>query len=103
MPNAATRPVQRLFVQRLLALPLCASLLAGCVTHTVRTVDMTPPDQLAEAQPEELLLDIGVRVFDPNVPEDYDEQVERIITPEIRRSEANFMAYVQKNLLQSTR
>jgi hypothetical protein len=76
--------------------------LSGCVTQTLRTVDMTPPDQLEEALAEDLLLDIGVAVYDPNVPEDYDEQIKKIIQPEIRRSEANYMAYVQKNLLQST-
>ncbi len=76
--------------------------LSGCVTRTLRTVDMTPPIQLEETLAEDLLLDIGVAVYDPNIPEDYDEQVKKIIQPEIRRSEANYMAYVQKNLLQST-
>ena len=77
-------------------------LLAGCVSESVRTVDMTPPDQLSVAQSEEELLDIGIAVFDPNVPEDYDEQIEQLIQPEIRRAEANYIPYFAKNLLQST-
>lgn len=76
--------------------------LSGCVTQTVRTVDMTPPRQATATVPEELLLDVGVQALDPNVPEDYDEQVEQNVAPEVRRAEANYMAYFLKNLLQST-
>lgn len=83
----------------LLAATLC---LAGCVSQNVRSVDMTPPEQLDVAQSEEELLDIGIAVFDPNVPEGYDEQVEQLVQPEIRRAEANYIPYFAKNLLQST-
>lgn len=79
-----------------------AVLIGGCVTQEIRIVDMTPPEQYAGAQTEDELLDIGVAVFDPNVPEGYDEQIELLIQPEIRRAEANFMPYFAKNLLQST-
>jgi hypothetical protein len=75
---------------------------AGCVQHVVRTVDMTPPEQMDRAQSEDELLDIGIAIFDPNVPEGYDEQIEQLIQPDIRRAEANFIPYVAKNLLQST-
>jgi len=77
-------------------------LLTGCVSQTVRTVDMRPPQQAVEPVGEDLLLDIGIAVFDANIPEDYDEQIKQIVQPEIRRAEANYMAYFQKNLLQST-
>ncbi len=50
--------------------------MSACVTHVVRTVDMTPPSQFEGVQTEEQLLDIGIAVFDANIPEDYDEQVE---------------------------
>jgi hypothetical protein len=78
------------------------TLLAGCVSETVRIVDMTPPEQLEGIQSESELLDIGIAIFDPNVPEDYDEQVKLLIQPDIRRAEANYMPYFAKNLLQST-
>ena len=77
-------------------------LLAGCVTQTVRTVDLTPPRQSATALTEEQLLDVGVALFDPNIPEDYDAQIEQIIQPEIRLAEARYMPFVAKNMLQST-
>ena len=63
---------------------------------------MTPPQQADSTVPENLLLDVGVAVFDPNVPEDYDEQIEENIAPEVRRAESNYVAYYLKNLLQST-
>ena len=77
-------------------------LLTGCVTQTVRTVDLTPPRQSSGTLSEEELLDVGVALFDPNVPDDYDAQIERIIQPEIRLAEARYMPFVAKNMLQST-
>ena len=77
-------------------------LLTGCVTQTVRTVDLTPPRQSSENLSEDELLDVGVALFDPNVPEDYDAQIEQIIQPEIRLAEARYMPFVAKNMLQST-
>ena len=85
-----------------LALVSLLTLLAGCVSETVRIVDMTPPEQIEGVQAESELLDIGIAIFDPNVPEDYDEQVKLLIQPDIRRAEANYMPYFAKNLLQST-
>ena len=77
-------------------------LLTGCVTQTVRTVDLTPPRQSSGTLSEEELLDVGVALFDPNVPDDYDAQIEQIIQPEIRLAEARYMPLVAKNMLQST-
>ena len=85
-------------------LPLVALtlLLAACASHEVRTVDMTPPEQIGRALAEHELLDVGVAVFDANVPDSYDEQVERQIQVDIREAEANYIPYFAKNLLQST-
>lgn len=85
-----------------LALIAVSALLTGCVSETVRIVDMTPPEQLETVQAESELLNIGIAIFDPNVPEDYDEQIKLLIQPDIRRAEANYMPYFAKNLLQST-
>ncbi|MDE0444285.1 MAG: hypothetical protein OXL38_19525 [Gammaproteobacteria bacterium] len=87
--------------RRLAAAFTVAVLVVGCATHTVRVVDMTPPEQLVNL-PEDMLLDVGVAVFDANVPVAFDDQVAQNIPPEVRRAEANFMPYVAKNLLQST-
>ena len=85
-----------------LALLLSIVMFAACETKTVRVVDMTPPKQAQETISEELLLDVGVALFDPNVPEDYDERIEELIMPEVRNAEAKYVPYFLKNLLQST-
>ena len=84
---------------------LCAIiglLLSGCSTQVVRVIDNTPPEQIAFEQSESQLLDIGIAIFDPNVPEDYDDRIEQVILPEIRQAESQYMPYLAKNLLQST-
>ena len=92
----------RAIAQSLGVVMITGLLLGGCVSQTVRSVDMTPPQQAVSTVPEGLLLDVGVAVFDPNVPEDYDEQVKENIAPEVRRAESNYIAYYLKNLLQTT-
>ena len=76
--------------------------LAGCSTQTVRIVDMTPPKQLAQSLPEDQLLDVGISTFIGNIPEDYDERIAQIISPEIRRAEIQYLPYITKNLIQSS-
>lgn len=76
--------------------------LVGCVSKTVRIVDLSPPQRVHAGIAEDMLLDVGVSVFDANVPESFDERVERNINPEVRRAEANYMAFYAKNMLQST-
>jgi hypothetical protein len=77
-------------------------LLTGCVSETVRSVDVSPPQQATAAVPEALLLDVGVAVFNANIPDDYDEQIKEHIAPDVRRAEGNFIAYTLKTMLQST-
>ena len=88
-------------ILRLVALLLCP-MLSGCVTQVVRTVDLTPPRQSATPLSETELLDVGVALFDANIPDDYDEQIEQLIQPEIRLAEARYLPYVAKDMLQST-
>ena len=76
--------------------------LSACVSQTVRTVDMTPPKQFQGIQHEDQLLDVGIAVLEPNIPETFDEQVEELVHPDLRRAEAQFIPYFAKNLLQST-
>ena len=83
-------------------LALCLTGLGGCVSQEVRTVDMTPPKQFQGVQNENQLLDVGLAVLDPNIPETFDEQIEELVHPDLRRAEAQFIPYFAKNLLQST-
>ncbi len=77
--------------------------LSGCsLNTTVRYVDMSPPATATTPIEEQDLLDIGVSVFDANVPDDFDDRVNLNVTPEIREAEANYLSFFLKNLLQST-
>ncbi len=93
-------PTSHRHVTVLIAMTLLA--LGGCVSQTVRVVDMTPPKQSAVPLQEDQLLDVGIAIFDPNVPEDYDERINKVILSEIRRAEAQYIPYFAKNLMQST-
>ncbi len=75
---------------------------AGCSSITLRVVDNQAPKVSERELPEEYLLDVGIVVFDSNIPQAYDDLITQNITPEIRRAEANFMANHTKDLLQST-
>lgn len=87
---------------KLVSVSCLVCLLSACVSHSVRIVDMTPPRQSATFLPEEALLDVGVAIFDANVPDDYDIRIEELIMPEVRRAESQYFPYFLKNLLQST-
>jgi hypothetical protein len=87
---------------KLLSVSFILCLLSACVSHSVRIVDMTPPRPSSTFLPEEALLDVGVAIFDANVPDDYDERIEGLIIPEVRRAESQYFPYFLKNLLQST-
>jgi hypothetical protein len=76
--------------------------LTGCTTHTFRSVDLTPPEPVSRHIPEAELLDVGIAIFDPNVPEHYDEKVDELINEEVRRAESYYMPYVLKSVLESS-
>lgn len=86
---------------RLLVLTVAITLTA-CVSQTVRTVDMTAPSQPSADIPEALLLDVGVALFDPGIPEDPEKRERKVIIPDVREAEANFIPFTLKRLLQST-
>ena len=86
---------------RLLLLTVAITLTA-CVSQTVRTVDMTAPSQPRTDIPEALLLDVGVALFDPGVPEDPEKREQKVIIPDVREAEANFIPFTLKRMLQST-
>lgn len=85
-----------------IAVAACAVLTACASAPIVRYVDLAPPLSSTEAIPEALLLNVGVKVLDANVPKSYDTRTALNITEEIRRAEANYIAHFAKDLLQST-
>ena len=87
-------------VVRAVALPGMVLLaLTGCVSHTVRTVDLTPAVLADAPPPENVALALGIAVFDKNVPKNYEVAQAAGISTEIRTAEANYFPYVLKNVL----
>ncbi|MEJ2130682.1 MAG: hypothetical protein P8Y95_03455 [Gammaproteobacteria bacterium] len=81
---------------------LAAVTLTACVSQTVRTVDMTQPTQANVDIPEELLLDVGVTLLEPGIPEDPEKREAKAILPDVRLAEAHYIPFTLKRMLQST-
>lgn len=88
--------------QRLAWVALILALTAsGCVNQTIKTVNSEPLETLS-AIPEAQLLDVGVHLFDPNVPEDWEEREEGAILPDVRLAEARYMPQILKATLETS-
>ncbi len=77
-------------------------LLAACQSETFRSVDLTPPERITEDVPDGQLLDVGIAVFDGNVPDSYDAARQSLVNPEVRRAESYYMPYLLKSVVEST-
>ena len=90
------------FVRELCLITSASVLVAGCTSTTFREVDVVPPRSIGQTLDEDSLLDVGVVVFDSNIPEAFDDIITQNITPAVRRAEANYVANYAKDFLQST-
>lgn len=76
--------------------------LGGCVVHETRPLPQINAIQALEEIPAEQLLDVGVRLFDPNVPEDEKVREREHIFPEVRKAEARYIPMQIRNTLEGT-
>ena len=76
--------------------------LCGCVSEQVRTVNGTRALQAKEEIPESLLMDVGIQVFDPGLPEDDAELEKKGIYPAVRKAESRFIPYTLKGTMART-
>jgi hypothetical protein len=91
--------LSRWTVLRLTATVLLCACLAACVSQTVTTSSVPSIDSASTAVPEELLLDVGIVVFDPGL-EDYDE--DKQVYPEVRKAESRFMPTLLSEAMQNS-
>jgi hypothetical protein len=73
--------------------------LTGCATTSVKSTTFVPVMQGAAPQDEDLLLDIGVLIFDPGIDEVARRDIDRT-NFEIRRAESRYAPYVMAETLQ---
>ena len=78
------------------------ALLAGCVTRDERPIVPIAAQKATAEIPQDELLDVGVRLFDPNVPADEKEQEKREIYPDVRKAESRYMPTLLRDTLEGT-
>ena len=84
-----------------LAAVMTLAVLAGCTTTSVIDANSVPARK-AETVAESLRLDIGVALFDPNVPFSQKERDKEFINPDVRKAEAALLPYYLRDTLQNT-
>ena len=92
------RPATRALVAAIGSL----GLLAGCVVQDQRPMARIAADKATREVPADELLDVGVRLFDPNIPEDEKEQERERIFPDVRRAESRYVPILVRNTLEGT-
>lgn len=83
-------------------LVVLAAGLAGCVTQETLPQPLSVAHKAEAGVAEPLLLDVGVGVFDPNVPPSEKEQMSEGIDPDVRAAEARYMPVLLSKTLQDT-
>lgn len=81
---------------------LAAFVLAGCVTQEQRPIPPVVAKKATAEIPQDELLDVGVRLFDANIPADEKEQEKRGVYPDVRKAESRYMPMLLRDTLEGT-
>jgi hypothetical protein len=80
--------------------------LTGCVTSETKPIPKIPAKQAMVHIPEAELLDVGIRVFDPGIPENIKDDEEALakkrIYPDLRKAEARYVPTLLRETLEGT-
>ncbi len=76
--------------------------LQGCVVQEQRPMTRIAAERATAEVPREELLDVGVRIFDPNVPASEEAREKEKIFPDVREAESRYMAAMLRDTLEST-
>jgi len=87
---------------RALGVLLAAALLAGCVVNEQRPMQRVAAERAVTEVAEDELLDVGVRLFDPNVPASTQQQEKDRVFPEVRKAESRYIPLVIRDTLENT-
>lgn len=89
----------RIFSREIYAAIVLIFSLGACATHTVKTTSYTPIIRDSQNVSEDLLLDVGVGIFDPGIDELDDDQ-EQLTNHQIRVAESRYAPYLLAETLQ---
>jgi hypothetical protein len=84
------------------ALVAAVALLGGCVVQDERPMERIAATKATVEVPEAELLDVGIRVFDPNIPESTEDQEKKRVFPDVRKAESRYMPVVLRDTLEGT-
>ena len=79
-----------------------AATMAGCVTQETLPQPLSAAHKAEAEVAEPMLLDVGVGVFDPNVPATEKERKSAGVDPDVRTAEARYMPVLLAKTLQDT-
>ena len=89
----------RFLAKNAIGLLAAAVFLSACATHTVKTTSYTPVVRDSQGVPEDLLLDVGVSMFDPGLDE-LDGDQEELTNHQVRVAESRYAPYLLAETLQ---
>lgn len=87
---------------RLIPLLLSIVSLFACASLNSPNIDATPAIKAQADIPEDELLDVGIVLFDPGIPEDAKQLKEKGIFAQVRKAEARYLPYSLKTTLEDT-
>jgi hypothetical protein len=87
---------------RALGMLLAVALLAGCVVNEQRPMQRVAAERAVAEVAEDELLDVGVRLFDPNVPATTERQEKDRVFPEVRKAESRYIPLLIRDTLEDT-
>jgi hypothetical protein len=82
----------------------CAALAAmsGCVVQQQKPIKRLYAEKATTEVPADELLDVGIRLFDPNIPEDPAEQEKKRVFPDVRQAESRYIPVQIRDTLEDT-
>jgi outer membrane lipoprotein SlyB len=84
------------------AVAMLAIGLSGCSTTEYVQANVTPAKQAVAQLPAHMYMDIGIVPFDANIPTDPEVLEKQLIIPDVRRAEAQYLAYHLKDTIEQT-
>jgi hypothetical protein len=89
----------RQILRNLTGLILITFFASACATHTVKSTVYTPVISDSRNVPEDLLLDVGIAIFDPGIDE-IERNEEETTNHDIRVAESRYAPYLLSETLQ---
>ncbi|MEM9530736.1 MAG: hypothetical protein AAGA23_07440 [Pseudomonadota bacterium] len=84
------------------AVAITALITGACTTATVKTVNSVNIDKADQELSQDQLLDVGLMIFDPGIPENAAQDDDNNIYPAVRRAEARYVPYLLRTTMETS-